>query len=132
MLLKSGFKSLTQTCSRTIQTSGAIVPRGRITVDAREKELTGRYNAHTCYKLQAGPEVNQRETTVVLVPLSFPAYPFGDRCARPKLGVISRPKRLGSRRRNKAADHLGPGKVAKRDLESRYSGSVTRQSDRLG
>jgi hypothetical protein len=60
MLLKSGFKSLTQTCSRTIQTSGAIVPRGRITVDAREKELTGRYNAHPWYKLQVGPEVNQR------------------------------------------------------------------------
>jgi len=36
--IKSGFKSVKQTCSRTIQTSGANrLVRGRITVDAREK-----------------------------------------------------------------------------------------------
>jgi hypothetical protein len=31
-------QSVKQTCSRTIQTSGAVVVRGRITVDAREKD----------------------------------------------------------------------------------------------
>ncbi|HXQ72012.1 MAG TPA: hypothetical protein VN844_16070 [Pyrinomonadaceae bacterium] len=37
--LKSGFQSLKQACSRTIRTSGAeYLLRGRITVDAREKD----------------------------------------------------------------------------------------------
>jgi len=38
-LLRSGFGSVKQACSRTIQTSGANrLCAGRITVDAREKD----------------------------------------------------------------------------------------------
>jgi hypothetical protein len=36
--IKSGFESVKPACSRTIQTSADQFTRGRITVDAREKD----------------------------------------------------------------------------------------------